>query len=144
MLNFGMYMGNGFGVRMDFNYINGIEEFFSAMQAAEKLGLMQTSALFSEVNAVLVKMGITRSLCDEVGVFSLSGLDDIVDASDLLVEDEDEGRGSKQDLYTVFERLSAPFNFDSRWWNLEHSEVQPALIEHLGKNRDKLHFRRNA
>ncbi|WP_395749856.1 hypothetical protein [Prosthecobacter sp.] len=140
LLNFGVYMGNGFGDRMGFNYTNGIEEFFSAMQAAEKLGLVQTSALFSEVNDVLVKMGITRSLCEEVGVFCLSDFDDIVDASDLL---EDEGEGSEQDLYTVFERLSAPFNFDSRWWNLEHSEVQPALIEHLDRNKDKLRFRKN-
>lgn len=137
LINFEMYMGNGFGRRMDFNYPNGIEEFFNARQAAEEMALVQTLALFTEVNDVLIKMGITRALCEELDIFCFFGLEDIVDASGLR-KDFFPDSGSKCSLYDVFKKLSAPFHFDSRWAELGQSEMQPALIKFLHQNRDKL------
>jgi hypothetical protein len=141
LVNFGMGAGSGVGCRMDFNHPNGIEEMFHAMTAAEALGLTRTVGLFSDVKEVLARMAITRELCRELDVFSLIGLDGIVDASDLL-DEAAKSTGKEFDLYRIFERLSAPLNVDERWWNLECAEVNPAVIAYLEKHKEKLRARK--
>jgi hypothetical protein len=139
LYKFAVYLGNGFGVRMDRE--RGIQDFYHAWTSARQLDITDADMLFHEVDKVLRSMMITPEICEECLSYSFIELDDFIDCSDMVPESRRSNSDEKWTLYSVFDYFSGKKDFDERWWQMER-EANQKIVDWLKVHRKSLSFRK--